>query len=344
MNYSTRTSIVTGITGMDGALLSEYLLSLGYTVVGVAQSGAFEKDQFLQNLKRKYGDRYIIAVGDIRDSTFVNDLYVKYQPYSAFGLAALSNVGSSFKNPVITMDVNATAVVLQLEAIRLHSPHTKYYNAATSELYGNTPVPEAGYNEASPFAPRSIYGVSKLAAFYAVKHYRERGIFAVNGILFNHSAMTHGRRSPSFFSRKITRGCAAIKLGLESKIKLGTLDFARDEGSAEMYVIGQHMMLEHSEPSDWVLSTGITATGKEMLDYVCELAGLKASDVYFQDPEFIRPTEVSRLLGDSSKIRTALGWNHKYDWRDVLRSMYHYDLADLSSQMMIDEMRKTKEQ
>lgn len=319
-------SIITGVFGQDGRFLTEYLLSKGEKVIGVDRRRSTglpietSKASFLNNSNFK------LEYADITDEARINHLVSWYRPDKYFNLAAMSHVGHSFKQPVSTFEINATAVVKVLEAIRNNSPDTKFYQASTSEIMGDTVCPKEGFTEDSPHKPRSPYGVAKLAAYNAVVNYREAyGLFALNGILFNHSSIYRGL---DFATRKITHGVAKIVKGVESHIYMGNMEAIRDEGNAEDYVRAMDLMLNLEVPDDYIVSTGKTASIKEMLEYVCYLADLDYEDVYREDERFMRPSDVPFLKGNSDKIR-AFGWEPKYDWKSTLEQMFKYDLEQL---------------
>jgi len=319
----SKRAVVTGVLGQDGSYLAEHLISQGYDVYGIyrriSSGNNFDNIAQIRNHPRMH-----LVEGDICDSAFINNLVQDLQPDEYYGLAAQSHVGYSFKNPLETFRCNADAVLFQLEAIRQFSPKTKFYNASTSEMMGGLNCPATGYDENSPFNPRSPYAVAKLAAYHATKNYRESyGLFAVSGILFNHSSV---RRGGDFATAKIARGVASIVLGQTDKLHMGNLEAFRDEGHSKDYVRGQHLILQQSQPEDFVISMGAGATIREMLEYVCSLAGKNLDDVYVQDPRFMRPSEVPFLLGDSTKIR-SIGWEPSYTWKTILEEMYQDALA-----------------
>lgn len=266
--------------------------------------------------------------GDITDQTLISRILHDHKPHEFYNLAAMSHVGQSFREPLSTFDVDARAVIGQLEMIRQISPYTRFYQASTSELFGGLTCPKEGYDESSPFHPRSPYGVAKLAAFWAVKNYREAyGLFACNGILHNHSSP---RRGYDFATRKITRGVARVKLGLQETLKMGNLAAFRDEGHSKDYVRAMWMMLQTDDPEDYLVATGSGATIREMFEYVCELADLNPAVVYEMDPRFMRPSEVPFLLGNPSKIKRQLGWEPEYSWKALLKEMYEADLLSFA--------------
>lgn len=326
----SKRAVITGILGMDASTLAEYLLELGYDCYGIYRHAStgnnFSNIESIINHPRLH-----LMTGDICDASFINKTMLDLKPDEWYGLAAQSFVHESFKTPLETFRTDANAVLFQLEAIRLLSPKTRFYNSGSSEVYGGINCPENGYDENSPHYPKSPYGCAKSVSIHLTRNYREAyGLHASSGLLFNHSFP--GKRSKSFFSRKLTLAMASIKLGLQDVMKCGNLDSFRDEGSSSDYTRAQHLILQQERGDEYIVSTGSGATMKEMLEYVCEIAGLDSTKVYRQVPEFMRPSEVNRLLGNASKIR-ALGWEPKYDWKRLLKEMYEYDLNMLTKQI-----------
>ena len=321
----SKTAIITGILGQDGSFLADLLLASGVEVHGVYRR--ISTGNNLDNLADAYGHSNLNLIEmDIADHVAMSSLINRLQPDYLFNLAAQSHVGYSFDIPIETFKVNAEAVMAQLHAIKMFSPTTRYYQASTSEMMGTSKMPEAGYNELSRFHPRSPYGVAKLAAYHAVVNYREAyDIFACNGILFNHSSKRRGR---DFATRKITLGVAAIVSGHATKLKMGNLEARRDEGHAKDYVLAMYKMLQVDKPWDYVVSTGVSVSIREMLEYVCSLAGLNIDDVYEKDERYMRPSDIPDLKGDSRLIRGALDWEPKYDWKMLLKEMYENDLKN----------------
>jgi GDPmannose 4,6-dehydratase len=316
-------AIVTGVAGQDGSYLAEYLLSLNYIVYGVYRRISTPHE--LENLEAIRGhDNLHLIEGDITDASFMFNLVRDVDPDEFYNLAAMSHVGQSFSEPIATFRVNAEAVIIELEAIRRFADQCRFYQASTSELFGGLSCPVDGYTEASEMNPRSPYAVAKLAAYATVRLARQakEPVYACNGILFNHSSP---RRGHDFATRKITRGVAAIKKGLQDHLYMGNLEAFRDEGHAKDYVKAMHLMLQQDEPDDYVVATGSGATIREMLENVCLLAGLKLEDVYRQDERFMRPSDVPFLLGRPEKI-VELGWEPVYCWRTLLLEMYENDL------------------
>lgn len=320
-------AVITGVAGQDGSYLAELLLEKGYQVYGVTRRKSVNAGE--ENLATvRDHDRLHMRYGDITDASFVTRMLHEVQPHEYYNLAAMSHVGQSFVEAAATFTVNATAVVVQLEAIRTVSPSTRFYQASTSELFGLTPCPATGYTEANAFHPRSPYGVAKLGGFWATVNAREAwGLHASNGILFNHSSP---RRGLDFASRKITRTLAKIKLGQATKLRMGDLSAFRDEGLSSDYMHAAWTMLQQAEPSDYVVGTGTGATIEQMFRYVCELAELDFDAVYEMDERFLRPSEVPWLISNPIKAAEKLNWKASHDWKGVLRLMYEHDLAELS--------------
>lgn len=317
-------AVITGVAGQDGSYLAEYLLNLDYQVIGITRRKSVNPS--LDNLQSiLFHPKFKLILGDLTDATLIYRILHDYKPHEWYNLGAFSNVGQSFKEPAATFRVNAEAVITQLDAINQISPSTRYYQASTSELWGGINCPEEGYDENSRFYPKSPYAVSKLAAYWSVKNYRESyGLFACNGVLSNHSSP---RRGYDFATRKISRGVAAIKLGFQHQLKMGNLNAFRDEGHSQDYVKAMHLMLQAEEARDYVVATGQGATIRQMLEYVCELANLEVDQVYQQDPSLMRPSDVPYLKGNPTKIKHDLGWEPGYDWKNLLQEMYFNDLS-----------------
>lgn len=317
------TAVITGIAGQDGSYLAEALLSDGWQVHGVVRRHANGPDTTRLSPILGHPD-LTLHVGDVTDPGFIHRLAARLRPDRWFNLAAMSHVGQSFQEPSATFAVNAQAVVTQLEALRTHSLHTRFYQASTSELFGLTRCPPTGFTEAHPFHPRSPYGVAKLAAFWAVVQAREAwGLHASNGILFNHSSP---RRGLDFATRVITRGVAEVVAGHRQTLPMGDLSAHRDEGHAADYMVAARKMMEQPEGGDFVVATGEGATIRQMLDHVCGRVGLDPEQVYEPDPERMRPSEVPFLRGDATRAREVLGWRPQRGWREVLDEMLVHDL------------------
>lgn len=317
-----KTAIITGINGQDGSFLTELLLSKKYKVVGLIRRCASE-DKKLFNVQHLLEDKNLILEnGDVTDSSSLFKLVNKYKPNEFYNLAAQSHVGASFDSPQSTMEINATGVLNCLEAIKQINPETKFYQASTSEMFGdNKSIPQ---NETTMFSPVSPYACSKVAAHNLVVNYRKAyGLFACSGILFNHESE---RRGEQFVTRKITKAAARIKLGLQNNLNLGNLEAQRDWGYAPEYVEGMWLMMQHTTPDDYILATGKTNTIKNFINYVSEVANFDLMNYIIIDDQHKRPSEVPLLLGDSSKARKILGWNPKTDVKELAKIMYNSDL------------------
>jgi len=317
------TAVITGINGQDGSYLAEFLLEKGYTVVGLVRRTSSE-DQKLTNIEHLLKNQNLVLEdGDLTDSSSIWRLVQDYKPDEFYNLAAQSHVGVSFTSPESTTEINATGVLNCLEAIRNISPKTRFYQASTSEMFGdNTQVPQS---EITRFSPNSPYACAKVYAHNLVVNYRKAyGLFACSGILFNHESP---RRGEQFVTRKITKAAARIKLGLQSSLYLGNLDAQRDWGYAKEYVEGMWMMLQQDKPDDYVLATGETQTIRDFIDYVSEAAGFNLMEYVSVTSTNMRPSEVPLLLGDPTKAKNQLGWEAKTKAKELAKIMYESDLV-----------------
>ena len=340
-----KVALITGITGQDGALLAEFLLAKGYRVHGIKRrSSSFNTGRVdhLYTDPHEENIRFTMQFGDMTDATNLIRIVQETQPDEIYNLAAQSHVQVSFESPEYSANADALGTLRMLEAVRILGlkEKSRFYQASTSELYGNAEV--SPQNESTPFRPRSPYGAAKLYAYWIVVNYREAyGFHASNGILFNHEGPTRGE---TFVTRKITRGVAAISLGLEKTLYLGNLDAMRDWGHARDYVEGMWMMLQQPEPDDYVLATGESRSVREFVDLAFGEIGRKISwqgegvnetgvdaatgDVLVAvDPRYFRPTEVDSLCGDASKAEKVLGWKPKIRFDELVREMVQADLA-----------------
>lgn len=340
---SGKTALITGITGQDGALLAELLLSKGYTVHGIKRrSSSFNTGRVdhLYHDPHEENVRFFMHYGDMTDATNLIRLIQETQPDEIYNLAAQSHVQVSFDTPEYTANADALGTLRLLEAIRILGLEktTRFYQASTSELFGNAPSPQS---EATPFEPRSPYAAAKLYSYWIVRNYREAyGMHATNGILFNHEGPTRGE---TFVTRKITRAVAAIKHGLQDRIYLGNLDACRDWGHARDYVEGMWRIVQHDEPDDFVLCTEETHSVREFVELSFSHIGrtiewqgegvdqkgvdADTGDVLVEiDPRYFRPTEVEYLLGDATKARETLGWTYTTPFTELVREMVEYDL------------------
>jgi GDPmannose 4,6-dehydratase len=322
----TKTALISGITGQDGSFLTELLLEKGYQVYGIIRrSSSFNTDRIdhLYQDPHETGTRLRLLYGDLNDSSSLNTILRQVQPEEIYNLGAQSHVRVSFDVPEYTGEVTGLGTVRFLEAIRELGIKPKFYQASSSELYGK--VVETPQTEATPFHPRSPYGCAKAYAYHITVNYRESyGMFACNGILFNHESE---RRGETFVSRKITRAATRIKFGLQDKLYLGNLDARRDWGYARDYVEAMWLMMQADEPDDYVIATGETHSVREFLDQAFACLDLDWKQYVEVDPKYFRPAEVDLLLGDASKARTKLGWEPKVDFNQLVKLMVDHDLA-----------------
>jgi GDPmannose 4,6-dehydratase len=316
-----KTAVVTGITGQDGSYLAEFLLSLGYRVVGVLRRSSTTRFERIAHLQ----DRIDLVQGDLLDPSSLMDVIREYQPDEVYNLAAQSFVPTSFSQPVLTGEFTALGVTRLLEAIRHVKPDTRFYQASSSEMFGK--VHEVPQRESTPFHPRSPYGVAKVYGHWITVNYRESyNLFACSGILFNHEGP---RRGLEFVTRKVTNAVARIKLGKLDKLHLGNLDARRDWGYAGDYVRGMWMMLQHGNPDDYVLATGETHSVRELCEVAFARAGLNWQDHVVVDTKFYRPAEVDLLIGDATKAHTVLGWEPQVHFRELVELMVDADVQAL---------------
>ena len=340
-----RVALITGVTGQDGAYLAEYLLGLGYTVHGIKRRSSSFNTARVDHL---YEDPhtgnvpFLMHYGDMTDSTNLIRLVQQIRPTEIYNLAAQSHVAVSFESPEYTANADAIGVLRLLEAIRIlgMEKETRFYQASTSELYGL--VQEVPQKETTPFYPRSPYAVAKLYGYWITVNYREAyGMFASNGILFNHESPIRGE---TFVTRKITRAVARIEAGLEHTLYLGNLDAKRDWGHARDYIVGMHRILQADKPDDFVLATGETRSVREFVELAFKEVGRslewrgtgveetgidkKSGKTLVRiDPQYFRPTEVDLLIGDASKAHQKLGWKPQTSFADLVKQMVAGDLA-----------------
>lgn len=317
-------AFVTGMTGQDGPYLAKFLIEKDYHVYGLMKRYS---NPNLDNLKfLGILDDIELVTGDITDDSCMNHLVKSIKPNEFYNLAAQSFVGASWDLNKLTTEVNSIGPLNILNAIKTHSPDTKFYQASTSEMYGNSKGELQ--NEQTPFHPRSPYGVAKLYAYWITVNFRESySLHASNGILFNHESPIRGKE---FVTRKITDGVAKIKLGLDDKITLGNLDSKRDWGFAGDFVEAMWLMLQKDEPSDYVISTGVQHTIAEFLDIAFNHVGISDWKNYiYSDPRFKRPAELHSLCGDYSKARAELNWKNKTSFEDLVKMMVDADIKRL---------------
>ena len=324
----TKRALITGITGQDGAYLTEFLLAKGYEVHGIVRrTSLINRDRIdhLYHDPHLPGANLTLHYGDMADASALRRVLEKVQPDEVYNLAAQSHVRVSFDIPEYTADIVAVGTLRLLEALRDYMAHggtaIRYYQAGSSEMYGAAPPPQ---NELTPFHPRSPYAVSKVAAHWYATNYREAyGMFICNGILFNHESP---RRGESFVTRKVTRAAARIKEGLEKKLYLGNLDAKRDWGFAGDYVEAMWLMLAQDKPDDYVIATGETHSVRDFVERAFAAVGLDWREHVEIDRRYMRPSEVDVLQGDASKARQRLGWKPRVTFDGLVRMMVEHDL------------------
>ena len=313
-----RRALITGITGQDGSYLAEFLLEKGYKVIGMVRRSSGDTFERIAHLQ----DKIDLREGDLLDQLSLITLLHDVEPHEVYNLAAQSFVPTSWAQPILTSEATALGVTRMLEAIRVVNRSIRFYQASSSEMFGK--VRESPQNEATPFYPRSPYGVAKVYGHYITVNYRESyGLFAVSGILFNHESPRRGRQ---FVTRKVTNGAARVKLGLARELRLGNLDAKRDWGFAGDYVEAMWMMLQQSVPDDYVIATGETHSVRELCEIAFARAGLDWRDHVVVDAAHVRPAEVDLLIGDAGKARRTLGWTPKVSFKELVEMMVDADL------------------
>jgi GDPmannose 4,6-dehydratase len=325
--HMAKRALITGITGQDGSYLAELLLLKGYEVHGLIRRASTFNTSRIDHLYVDPHDpsaKLFLHYGDLSDGSRLVTLMGEIRPDEVYNLAAQSHVRVSFDEPQHTGDTTGIGTIRLLEAVRMSGINTRFYQASSSEMFGAMAPPQ---NEETPFYPRSPYGAAKVYSYWVTKNYREAyGMFAVNGILFNHESP---RRGETFVTRKITRAVAAIKAGTQEHVYLGNLDPIRDWGYAAEYVEGMWRMLQVDEPEDFVLATGGHFTVRDFVETAFSHAGLKWEDHVRFDERYLRPTEVDALVGDASKAKDKLGWVATIDTAEVARIMVDADIAAL---------------
>jgi GDPmannose 4,6-dehydratase len=348
---SSKVALITGITGQDGSYLAEFLLDKGYTVHGIKRrASSFNTDRIDHIFQDPHVDnaRIKLHYGDLTDTSNLIRIIQETQPDEIYNLGAQSHVAVSFESPEYTADVDAIGTLRLLEAIRILGleKKTRFYQASTSELYGL--VQETPQKETTPFYPRSPYAVAKMYAYWICVNYREAyGIYACNGILFNHESP---RRGETFVTRKITRGLANISQGLEDCLYMGNIDALRDWGHAKDYVRMQWMMLQQDQPEDFVIATGVQYTVRQFINWTAEALGMElrwegegVNEVAFCngkaivriDPRYFRPTEVETLLGDPSKAKQKLGWVPEITAQEMCKEMVAHDFEQAKQHALL---------
>jgi GDPmannose 4,6-dehydratase len=325
----SKKALITGITGQDGSYLTELLLSKGYQVYGIIRRASTFNTERINHIYQDphiQGRNLYLVYGDLNDASSLNKILRDVQPDEIYNLGAQSHVRVSFDIPEYTAEVCALGTLRLLEAIRETGlQNTRFYQASSSELFGN--AQEVPQSESTPFYPRSPYAAAKLYAYWITVNYRESyGLFACNGILYNHESE---RRGETFVTRKVTRAAAAIKLGLQDKLFLGNLEAKRDWGHAKDFVVAMWLMLQQAKPDDYVIATGEAHSVRELLDQAFGYLGLDWKSYVEIDQRYFRPTEVDLLLGDASKARRLLGWAPQIKFSELVKMMVDSDLADL---------------
>ena len=336
-----RTALVTGVTGQDGSYLAELLLAKGYEVHGLIRRASTFNTSRLDPIYRdphESGVHFFMHYGDLSDSGSLVNLIRDLQPDEVYHLGAQSHVKVSFEIPEYTVDATGLGTVRMLEAIRAAGLSTRFYQAGSSEMFGSAPAPQS---EQTPFHPRSPYGVAKVAAHWITVNYREAyGMFAVNGILFNHESE---RRGETFVTRKITRAVARIQAGMQEKLFLGNLDAKRDWGYAPEYVDAMWRMLQLDTPEDFVIATGEQHTAKEFVERAFAHVGLDWQRYVEIDPRYLRPAEVDELCGDASKAKDVLGWEPKVRFEQLVPIMVDADIKLLDDELSGRLVRQDRE-
>lgn len=322
---NTKSALITGVTGQDGSYLADFLLKKDYKVFGMYRRAS--SPNFWRLLSLGIKEKVELIPGDITDMASINNALVRSKPDEIYNLAAQSFVATSYEQPLVTGAVDGLGVGMLLESVKLYNKKIKIYHASTSELYGNSiknnSKKDIFLNEDDIFMPVSPYAAAKLYSYHMIKIYRKAyGMFAVNGILFNHESPLRGLE---FVTRKITNALARIKLGLQDKLKLGNLDTERDWGYAPEYTEAMWLMLQQPQPDDFVIATGEKHSIKEFLELACKSLGINPDDKVVQDKKFIRPLDINCLLGDASKARKNLKWNPKTKFKELVDMMIQAD-------------------
>ena len=316
-----KTALITGITGQDGSYLAELLLEKGYRVVGMVRRASTENFERIAHLR----ERVDLRQADLLDQLSLIDVLRAVEPDEIYNLAAQSFVPTSWQQPVLTAEFDAVGVTRLLEAVRLVAPGARFYQASSSEMFGQ--VRETPQRETTPFYPRSPYGVAKVYGHFITVNYRESyNIYTCSGILFNHESPRRGRE---FVTRKVSDGAARVKLGLGRELRLGNLEARRDWGFAGDYVDAMWRMLQQARADDYVVATGEAHTVRELVEIAFGTLGLDWRQHVHEDPALLRPAEVERLVGDASKARRVLGWAPRVSFRELVEMMVRADLERL---------------
>jgi GDPmannose 4,6-dehydratase len=310
-------ALITGISGQDGSYLSEYLISLGYEVYGIVRRHSVAENQNyrLHHINGKVETFY----GDLLDVPSLTRIVSEVKPDEIYNLAAMSHVRISFDIPSFTIQTNALGVLNLLEVYRSLCPEAKFYQASSSEMFGNSVDPDGVQRLTTPMNPVSPYGCAKVLAYNLVRHYRHAyGLHACNGILFNHESP---RRGTNFVTNKVVKTAVEIKKGLRDKLELGNLDSYRDWGHSKDYVRAMHTITNHETPDEWIVATGKTHSVRDLCEYVFKKLGMNYQDYVVQNPKYMRPEELKYLKGDSQRTRDVLGWKPEYTFESMLEEM-----------------------
>lgn len=313
-------AFITGIGGQDGSYLAEYLLELGYEVHGIIRRNSVPEHQ--QSRIESMRDNIHVYYGDLLDQSSIEHLLDKIQPDEIYNIAAQSHVRISYDIPQFTAQTNAVGVLNVLEAYRRSCPNAKFYQASSSEMFGSSVDSDGYQRETTPMNPVSPYGCTKVFGYNIVRNYRNAyKLHASNGILFNHESP---RRGSNFVTNKVVKTAVEIKLGLKDKLELGNMDAYRDWGHSYDYVRAMHLIVQQDKPGDWVVATGETRSVRDMCEYVFGKLGLDYKDYVVQNQKFLRPEELPYLKGDSTRIRTELGWKPTYTFESMMDEMIEY--------------------
>lgn len=316
----SKKAVIFGITGQDGSYLTEHLLNEGYEVHGLARRNSITENQ--QNRLESVANRIQLSYGDLLDVTSIETMLQNVRPDEVYNLAAQSHVKVSYEIPQYTIQVNALGALNVLEAVRKVSPESKFYQAASSEMFGNSVEDDQSQNENTPMHPVSPYGCSKLFAYSMTRNYRHAyNLFASNGILFNHESP---RRASNFVTSKIVKNAVMIKKKLINTLELGNLDSRRDWGHSRDYVQAMHKILLHHTPDDFVIATGQTHSVREFCDITFGLLGMNYEDYVVQNPKYMRPEELNYLRGDATKAQTVLGWTPTTSFEKLVEEMIEH--------------------
>lgn len=318
-------ALITGITGQDGSYLAEYLLDLGYDVYGMVRRHSVPENQSSRLMH--INDRITRIYGDLTDEWSITKIVKEVQPDEIYNLAAMSHVRISFDMPAFTIKTNSLGVLNMLEIVRQECPTARFYQASSSEMFGNSIDSDGIQRLTTPMTPVSPYGCSKVMGYNLTRHYRDAyQLFACNGVLFNHESP---RRGTNFVTNKVVKTAVEIKKGLTDRLELGNLDSCRDWGHSADYVRAMHMIMNHDTAKDWIVATGESRSVRQLCEYTFESLGLNYQDFVVQNEKFIRPEELKYLKGDSSQIRKELGWSPNYTFETMINEMIDHWMKEI---------------